>query len=319
MNYYLGIDLGGTNIVSGIIDSNYNILSKSSIKTNCPRLAQEIMDDMYNVSVVSCEKIGISIKDITSIGIGTPGIVDSIDGIVEGADNLGFDKVYMKDYLEKKFNKKVFIENDANAAAYGEYIYSYNGTNNSVIAITLGTGVGSGIILDGKIYSGSGFAGAEIGHTVINTEGRMCICGRQGCFEAYSSATALIEMTKEYMNLNKTTLMWNLCNDNLNNVTGRTSFDAFKKNDKIATDLVNEYIFYLSVGILNIINIFQPNIICIGGGISKEEEVLINPIKDYINKYTYINDKNKLPIIMSAKLGNDAGVIGAGFLFQQYK
>ncbi len=319
MNYYLGIDLGGTNIVAGIIDSNYNILSKYSIKTNCPRSSEEIMDDMYNASVMSCKKINISIKDIIYIGIGTPGIVDSVNGIVEGADNLGFDKVYMKTYLEKKFNKEIFIENDANAAAYGEYIYSYNGTNNSVIAITLGTGVGSGIILDKKIYSGSCFAGAEIGHTVINTEGRMCICGRKGCFEAYSSATALIEMTKDYMKLNKESLMWDFCNKNLDNVTGRTSFDAFKKDDKSATDLVNEYIFYLSVGILNIINIFQPNIICIGGGISKEGKILINPIKDYINKYTYINDKNKLPIIMAAKLGNDAGVIGAGFLFQQYK
>ena len=184
--YKLGIDLGGTNIVAGVVDDNYNIVATSKVKTNLPRPAEEVIDDMVKAANIAIESAGLKVSDIDSMGVGSPGAIDPVHGVVCYANNLGFNNVPMAKMLKERMGVDFYIENDANAAAYGEYIAGAGRGTNDFIAITLGTGVGGGVIIDGKIYSGSNYAGAELGHTVIAMGGEMCSCGRQGCWEAYA-------------------------------------------------------------------------------------------------------------------------------------
>lgn len=236
MKYYVGIDLGGTNIVAGVVDGDYNIIAKASTKTNCPRPEKEIAEDMAKMAVQAVENAKLTMDDIEWIGIGTPGIANSATGIVERANNLGFINTplvkYVKEFIGRN-DTPVYIENDANAAAYGEYVAGAAKGAKNAVCITLGTGVGAGIVIDGKIYAGSNFAGAEIGHTVIEVGGAPCTCGRKGCFEAYSSATGLIRMTKESMAENPDSIM-NKMAEERGKVTARTSFDCMRAGDKLS-------------------------------------------------------------------------------------
>ena len=216
--------------------------------------------------------------------------------------------------IHKYIDKPVFIENDANAAAYGEFVAGAAKNSVNAVCITLGTGVGGGIIIDGKIYSGSNMAGAELGHTVLEVDGPQCTCGRKGCFEVYSSATGLIRMSKEAMEKDKNSIMWKLAEEKNGKVTARTSFDAMRAGDASAKKVVDKYIKYLAAGITNIINIFQPDVLCIGGGVCNEGDPLLLPVKDLVKKEVYTRTLNKNTDIVIAKLGNDAGIIGAAFL-----
>lgn len=314
MKYYIGIDLGGTNIVAGVVDENYKIISKASTKTNLPRPEKEIAADMARVSVQAVKEAGLDINQIEWVGIGTPGIANSEKGIIEYSCNLGFDNTPMVDYIKEYIDKPVFIENDANAAAYGEYVAGAAKGAKNAVCITLGTGVGGGIIIDGRIYSGSNFAGAEIGHTVIEVDGPECACGRRGCFEVFSSATGLIRMTKEAMDNDKDTLMHKITAERNGKVTARTSFDAMRMGDKTAKAVVDKFIKYLAAGITNTINIFQPDILCIGGGVCNEGDPLLLPVRALVKKEVYTRNSPKNTEIVIAKLGNDAGIIGAAFL-----
>lgn len=312
MKYYVGIDLGGTNIVAGVVDENYNIVAKASTKTNCPRPEKEIADDMAKMALQAVENAGLAIDQIEWIGIGTPGIANSETGIIEYSNNLGFKNTPMVKYISEVIDKPVFIENDANAAAYGEYVAGAAKGAKNAVCITLGTGVGGGIIVDGKIYSGSNFAGAEIGHTVIEVDGAQCSCGRKGCFEAYSSATGLIRMTNEAIAEHPESLMAKMSEKA--KVTARTSFDAMRDGDECAKVIVDKYIKYLAAGITNTINIFQPDVLCIGGGVCNEGDALLLPMKAIVEKEVYTRDSEKNTKIVIAELGNDAGIIGAAFL-----
>ena len=314
MKYYIGIDLGGTNIVAGVVDENYKIISKASTKTNLPRPEKEIAADMARVSVQAVKEAGLDMNQIEWVGIGTPGIANSEKGIIEYSCNLGFDNTPMVDYIKEYIDKPVFIENDANAAAYGEYVAGAAKGAKNAVCITLGTGVGGGIIIDGRIYSGSNFAGAEIGHTVIEVDGPECACGRRGCFEVFSSATGLIRMTKEAMDNDKDTLMHKITAERNGKVTARTSFDAMRMGDKTAKAVVDKFIKYLAAGITNTINIFQPGILCIGGGVCNEGDPLLLPVRALVKKEVYTRNSPKNTEIVIAKLGNDAGIIGAAFL-----
>lgn len=313
MKYYVGIDLGGTNIVAGVVDEKYNIVAKASTKTNCPRPEKEIADDMAEMALQAVKNANLTIDDIEWVGIGTPGIANSSTGIIEYSNNLGFKDTPMVKYIRETIDKPVFIENDANAAAYGEYVAGAAKGAKNAVCITLGTGVGGGIIIDGKIYSGSNFAGAEIGHTVIEVDGAQCSCGRKGCFEAYSSATGLIRMTKEAIAENPGTLMGKMAEES-GKVTARTSFEAMRAGDAAAKEVVDKYIKYLAAGITNVINIFQPDVLCIGGGVCNEGDPLLLPVKDIVKKEVYTRNSEKNAEIVIAKLGNDAGIIGAAFL-----
>ncbi|MGN0653485.1 MAG: ROK family protein [Oscillospiraceae bacterium] len=313
MKYYVGIDLGGTNIKAGVVDEEFNILSKASVKTNRPRPSEEIMDDMAKVSLMAVEQAGIKMSDIEWVGVGTPGIANSSTGVIEYSCNLDFYDVPMVEYLSKKLGKPVYVDNDANAAAYGEYVAGAAKGAKNAVAVTLGTGVGGGIIIDGKIYSGSNFAGAELGHEVIEVDGALCSCGRRGCFEAYSSASGLIRMTQEAMDEDKSSIMWPMSEED-GHVSGRLAFNAMRKGDASAKKVVDKYIKYLAAGITNIINTFQPDVLCLGGGVCNEGDPLLIPLKELVKKDVYSKNSKKNTEIVIAKLGNDAGLIGAAFL-----
>ncbi|MBR6694927.1 MAG: ROK family glucokinase [Oscillospiraceae bacterium] len=313
MKYYIGIDLGGTNIKAGVVNENFEIVAKTSVKTNCPRPSEEIMDDMAKVSLMAVEQAGLTMNDIEWVGVGTPGIANSSTGIVEYSCNLDFHDVPMADYLSEKLGKPVFVDNDANAAAYGEFVAGAAKGANNAVAVTLGTGVGGGIIIDGKIYSGSNFAGAELGHEVIVVDGAQCSCGRKGCFEAYSSASGLIRMTKEAMEEDKDSIMWPMSEED-GHVSGRLAFNAMRKGDASAKKVVDKYIKHLAAGVTNIINTFQPDILCLGGGVCNEGDPLIVPLKELVKQEVYSKNSKKNTEIVIAKLGNDAGLIGAAFL-----
>jgi glucokinase len=313
MKYYVGIDLGGTNIVAGVVDEEYNIIAKASTKTNCPRPEKEIADDMARMAIEAVKNAKLTMDQIEWIGVGTPGIANSETGIIEYSNNLGFKDTPMVKYIQETIDKPVFIENDANAAAYGEFVAGAAKGAKNAVCITLGTGVGGGIIIDGRIYSGSNFAGAEIGHTVIEVDGAQCSCGRKGCFEAYSSATGLIRMTKEAIAEHPDCIMAQSEKEK-GKVTARTSFDCMRAGDKYAKAVVDKYIKYLAAGITNTINIFQPDILCIGGGVCNEGDPLLLPMKELVAKEVYTRNSPKNTEIVIAKLGNDAGIIGAAFL-----
>ena len=315
----LGIDLGGTNIVAGVVDEDYKIIATNKVKTNLPRPSEEIIDDIAKVSIEAAKAAGVNIKDIAAVGIGTPGSINPKTGIVTYSNNLGFYDLPLGDMLRERLGVDLFLENDANAAAYGEYIAGAGRGTKNFIAVTLGTGVGGGIIIDGKLYSGSNYAGGELGHTVIQMNGEACTCGRLGCYEAYASATALIRQTKQAMIRFPESAMWQLCDEKLENASGKTAFNAMRNGDEAGKAVVDNYIGFVAVGLANIINTFQPDVICIGGGISKEGETLIAPIREIISGENYARNIPAKTVIKAADLGNDAGIIGAAFLDRLYK
>ncbi len=318
--YRLGIDLGGTNIVAGVVDEQFNIVAKADCKTNVPRPESEVCDSMAEVAKAAVEKAGLTMEDIESIGIGVPGAVNPETGVIEYSANLFFHNWNVVEMMEERLGTKVIIENDANAAAYGEYLAgSAKGARNA-IAITIGTGVGAGIIIDGKIYSGSNYAGAEMGHMVIIKDGKECACGRKGCWEAYASATGLINLTKEAILKEKPdfSYMLSLCDGNIDNANGRTAFDAMRAGDASGKAVVDEYLGYLACGLINAINIFQPDVLCIGGGVSNEGETLLAPLRSIIEAERYTKHNPKQTQICKATLGNDAGIIGSAFLDNIY-
>ena len=317
--YRIGIDLGGTNIVAGVVNDEYKIIGKGKIKTNMPRPAEEIADDMAKAVFMAIEDAGLTLDDIEVLGIGSPGAINPINGVVTYANNLNFHNLPIAAMMKERVGKDFYVENDANAAAYGEYIAGAGAGTKNFIAITLGTGVGGGIIIDGKIYSGSNYAGGELGHTVISMNGEKCTCGRSGCWEAYASATALINQTAQAMRRYPDSLMWQLCDNDINNVSGITAFNAMRDGDPVGRMVVERYCEYVAVGIANMINIFQPDVICIGGGISNEGDTLINPIKEYVVGDNYARSVTEKAVIKTADLGNDAGIIGAAYLCDLYR
>lgn len=317
--YRLGIDLGGTNIVAGVVDENYKIIATAKCKTNCPRPAEEIVDDMAACALQAVEKAGLTLQDIDAAGVGAPGAIDPVGGEVVFSNNLDFYNVKMAEMLKERTGIDFFLENDANAAAYGEYIAGAGAGTNNFVMITLGTGVGGGIIINGRLYSGSNYAGAELGHTVICLEGETCNCGRQGCFETYASATALIRQTKQAMIKYPESIMWEMCNGDINNVSGITAFDAMRKGDAAGKMVVDKYIYYLAMGLSNVINIFQPDVLSIGGGVSKEGDNLILPLNEIVKGENYARNVAKKALIKAATLGNDAGIIGAAYICDLYR
>ena len=317
--YTIGIDLGGTNIKAGLCDAALNIVDSESCPTLASRSGEEIVADMADLAQTLIVRNKLTIDDIEYVGIATPGIANNKLGMVEYANNLPFKNFPMVEIFKKYLSiSKVYIANDANAAALGEALVGAARGSRSSIMVTLGTGVGSGIILDGKIFSGGlNDAGAELGHTVIMAGGRQCSCGRRGCWEAYSSASALTDITKAKMRELKLKGIHSLlfdCADREGKVSARTAFTAKYRGDEHGEAIVNEYINNLAVGITNLINTFQPEIICIGGGVSGEGQALLDALLPLIRKECYGGSTVKQTEIRIATLGNDAGIVGAAVL-----
>lgn len=306
---YIGIDLGGTNIAVGLVDETPKVIANSSRPTGATRDYKEIIKDMAELCKEVTEGAGYTMDDIKGIGIGSPGTVDPTGEVVIYANNLGWDNIPVVQELKKYYpNIPMKIDNDANVAAYGEYVVNGNGAE-SFVAVTLGTGVGGGIVLNNRIYKGFNGSGGEIGHFVMTYDGEQCTCGRKGCWETYASVTALIRQTKEAIEKNPDSLMAKNAEEE-GKVSGRTSFEAAKQGDKVAQEVVDTYLKYVADGVTSIINIFQPNVLVIGGGISKEGDYLLNPIKEYVAKNVYCKAVIQTEVKI-ATLMNDAGIIGA--------
>ena len=317
--YTIGVDLGGTNIAIGIVNEKYEIVRKGSVPTKPERGADPIIADMAALCRKLIAEEGLTLADIESVGVATPGTANNVTGVVEYANNIPFLQYPLADRLSAQLDgKKVYIENDANAAAKAEAIAGVAAGAPISVMITLGTGVGGGIIIDGKVYTGFNFAGAELGHVVIQKDGRQCSCGRKGCWEAYSSATGLVNITKDYIvearAAGKKTIMDDMIGGELSQVSARTAFNAMKQGDEVGAAVVDEYISYLSCGIVNMINIFQPNVLSIGGGVCNEGDYLMKPLLEKVWGETYTREGTPRTQILIAKLGNDAGIIGAAVL-----
>lgn len=308
MKYYAGIDLGGTFIKCGIVDEEGKLLVKDKIPTGCERPYGEIARDMGNLALSLAQRAGVR---LTAAGIGSPGTVDSANGVIVYSNNIRWENVPLAKAVGETAGIPVFVTNDANAAALGESYMGAGKAFNSVVLVTLGTGVGGGIVLDGKLFEGGRSAGAEIGHTVIRMNGERCTCGRRGCFEAYASATALIRQTKRAMERHPESEMWKLCGGDAESVDGRTAFDGMRAGDKAAERVVKNYITYLAEGVTNLCNIFRPDAILLGGGICAEGDTLLVPLKKKVYEMMY-GGMDYAPVeILTASLGNDAGTYGA--------
>lgn len=313
--YRIGVDLGGTNIAVGIIDEQNNIVARAQRKTNAPRPAEEIFDEMADAVKEAMASLGVGRDQIRSIGVGTPGSVNKELELIEFANNLGFDNVpAFKMLRERTGIENVYFDNDANCAALGEAVAGCGQGVKDFVMITLGTGVGSGIIVNGKLVTGVNYAAGEMGHTVLVYNGVPCNCGRKGCWERYSSATALITQTKDAMRQHPDSAMWDVVGGDFNKVSGRTAFLAAKQGDAEGKKVVDQYESYLACGLANVINIFQPDMVCVGGGIGNEKENLLAPVRRIINSEIYSIHAKKQTEIVSATLGNDAGIIGAALL-----
>ena len=316
--YRIGIDLGGTNIAAAIVNNEFKIVKKMSIPTGREREAALIMDDMAALCKKVCAEAGIDFAEIEAVGIASPGVANHTDGVVEYSCNLPFRKFPICAELGKRLGlTNIHVENDANAAAWGEAVAgAAKGTHDSVM-ITLGTGVGGGVIIGGKVFSGFNYAGAELGHIVIEVGGRQCGCGRRGCWEAYSSATGLIKMTVEKIEecekSGRKTIMTEMVAKH-GKVSGRTAFDGLRAGDEAAKEVVDTYIKYLGSGIASMINIFQPEVLSIGGGISGEGQFLLDLLQPVLSTETYGVGFVKPTKVVIAQLGNDAGIVGAAFL-----
>lgn len=310
--YYIGVDLGGTNLVAAAVTPEGQLLSRQSVPT--PKGAEAILDAMAQVCRGAAAGAGLALEDAISVGVGSPGIANAETGVIEYSCNLGFHDVPLAGMLSQRLEDlPVLVENDANAAALGEYIAGAGRGSRSLVAITLGTGIGGGVVEDGRLLVGHNYAGAELGHFVIAMGGEPCGCGRRGCFEAYASATALIRQTRRAMEAHPESLLWQVAGS-LEAVTGRTVFDAREQGDETAEAVFRFYCQALGCGLTSIVNIFQPEVVCIGGGICAQGEVLLAPVREILDREDYARDCPRRTRLVTAVLGNDAGLIGAALL-----
>ncbi len=310
--YSIGVDLGGTNISAGLTDENGRILLKKSIPTKRERNYDEIIKDMAELCIHIAEEYGINIDDAESVGVGSPGMTDSENAVILYSNNLNFRNVDLRSEMRKYLSLPVFLDNDANCAAFGESICGATAGYKNSVTVTLGTGIGGGVIIDNRIYSGSFFGGGEIGHIVIKSGGEKCSCGRHGCWEAYASATALIRDARNAAEKNKDSMLFKAVGGNIELIDAKLPFDTAKNGDETAVFVIEQYIRYLAEGLTNIINIFQPDAVAVGGGICAQGDYLLTPLIKLIERDVYGGVlKTK---IIKAMLGNDAGIVGAAML-----
>ena len=313
MSYYCGIDLGGTNIKAGIVDGEGKLLNKVSIKTRAERAMEEIIHDMGQLAVDAIKDVGLEIKDIEAIGIGSPGTPDNDEGLLVYSSNLPFNKAPMRKLIREVVDLPVYIDNDANCAAMAEAVAGAGKGAKDSVTITLGTGVGAGVIINGRIFSGFNQAGSEFGHTVLVSGGVQCGCGRKGCFEQYASASALARMTKEAAEANPDSLL-NKVKEDFGEWNAQIAFVAMKQGDKVAEKVIDSYTDYLADGLANAINTFMPEVLVVGGGVCGEGDPLLIPMREKTMSRPYFGPGVKKTRIELAQMGNDAGIVGAAMM-----
>ena len=307
--YRIGIDLGGTNIAVGVVNEQYEIVAHHSVPTLATRPAAEVIADMGDAVDSALAKAGVSAADCESIGIGSPGTCDSEKGVVVRAYNLGWFDVPVCAMLHERFGIPVRLSNDANCAALAETVAGAAIGCKNMVLITLGTGVGGGIIIDGEIYAGMRSAGAELGHTLLVLDGEQCTCGRRGCWETYASATALIRQAQQAAADHPESLL-----AQAGEITGLAVFQAADKGDAAAQAVIDRYCVYVAAGFTDLVNSLAPEMILLGGGISRQGERILSPIREYVVNNCFGQKDGAVPVIKAAKLGNEAGIIGAAAL-----
>jgi glucokinase len=312
--YYLGLDVGGTNLAAGIVDTKYKLCYKESMPVNAHGSIDEITNAMAYISNLVIEKMKLSYDQISSWGIGMPSCVNPKSRLLVHANCFGWHNVPIYQYLEKKLPLPIYIGNDANCAAYGEQIAGAARGYANVVVITLGTGVGGGIIIDNKIFTGVDGMGAELGHTKLVFNGRQCTCGQKGCLEAYCSATALVGICKESLANDQSSIIIRLCEGDLDRLNAKIIFDAALEQDPLARKLVNDYTAQLAAGLSSFVTIFRPEIIVVGGGVANAGDSLFQPLNRELRECTFGAAEIGVPPIIPAALGNDAGIIGAALL-----
>lgn len=312
--YRAGIDLGGTNIKAGIVDENQKILVEDSVPTRVERPYQEVIKDMADLVKNLLNKIHATDAELSGVGVGSPGTVDAANGVVLYSNNFDWDNVPLAAELGKYFTCPIKVSNDANCAALGEVKAGAAKQIKNAILLTLGTGVGGGVIIDGQVFEGAHAGGAELGHTSLIFGGELCTCGRRGCVEAYVSATGLIREAKRAAEKDPQSVMNELCKGDLSNMNGKIPFDAAEQKDPAGMKVVNDYITYLGESIANYVNIFRPDVILLSGGICNQKEKLTEPLTEYIKTKCFGGEKAFIPEVRCAILGNSAGIIGAANL-----
>ncbi len=308
--YYIGIDVGGTNLKAGLVREDGQILAveRTPLAFENP---EQFARTLAQLGESVLRQAGVPASEVVSAGIGIPGAVAG--GDILYTCNIPLRDVPLSRLFRQYLDVPVLLENDANCAAVGEWLCGAGRGTQQFIVVTLGTGVGGGLILNGKLYSGSGMVG-EVGHMVIQHGGAPCNCGRRGCWEAYASATGLIRMTREAMEAHPESLLHTVAAQN-GCVEGRTAFDAAVQGDKTALGLCRDYVSYLAAGVTNLINILQPEAVAIGGGVAAApDRLLLTPLREIVERECYPRHTGQLPRIVRAELGNDAGIIGAALL-----
>ena len=308
----IGIDIGGMSIKIGLVDGQGEILDVERFKTNLN--PNDAILDMVVAIKELLKRNNLVKSDLLGIGIGCPGAVKSDVGVIDYLPNLGWENIEIASKLKSEFGVKVKISNDANVATLAEVIYGAAKGYKTCAMYTIGTGVGGGMVIDGKLFEGGFSRGGELGHMTLFMDGEQCSCGRKGCIECYTSATALIKQTKEKMLENMDSIMWDYSDGKIDNVNGKTAFECAKKGDKAAIEVRDRYIEYLGESLLNMFNIFRPEVFIIGGGISAQGDYLIKLLEDYCEKFDYGYKRAPRTKIVTAQLGNDAGIIGAAAL-----
>lgn len=312
--YYIGVDLGGTTIKAGLLNSEYEIIKKVVIPTGAERSSEEVLRDMAMLCREIMQEHNLTEDDVHSIGIGSPGIASPVEGVIHYASNLNFKEVNVRNEIQKYIDLPVYVENDANCAALAEAICGAAKGEKDVVVMTLGTGVGGGIIIDGKVYSGAFCGGGEIGHHVIEMNGRPCGCGRRGCLEQYASATALINDAKVAAKANATSTLNTLVKDgDIENMTAKIVFDAAQAGDEVAAVVLDQYFRYVAHGVANIVFMLQPGTVVLGGGMSAQKDNLTGPVTKYVSEEMCPGLELRNPV-KAAILGNDAGIIGAALV-----
>ncbi len=312
--YYIGLDIGGMSIKGALFSKNGDILERGTLKTVTNQDYKIFVERLRDLCLDMLKRQKLNQKDLIGVGMAIPGSIDSKKGVITYANNIAFKNVPIVKEFQKHINVPVKIGNDANVAVLGEMHFGSAKNYKDIVFITLGTGIGTGIISGGKLILGKAGAGGEGGHMIIRFNGEPCTCGRKGCWESYGSATALIRQTKEAIDKNPNSILAHIANKE-GTVNGKTAFDAEKQGDLVGAKVVKRYLRYVGEGLVNLVNIFRPEIVLIGGGISNEGDSLMRRIQAFVNRYSYGADNKTRVLVKKAELMNDAGIYGCLAMF----
>ena len=314
MQYRIGIDLGGTAIKAGIVDENFQVICRHTQPSNHD--FNGVIADLAATVETVAAMAGLRVSDFPCVGVGIPSSVNPKTKRLVFANNTGWRDMPLGEELEKKLSIPVYIGNDANCAVIGEALAGAARGRDNVVMLTLGTGVGGGILLNGRLFTGGDGMGVELGHTPLVHGGIRCTCGIEGCLEAYASVTALIQQTREAMQAHPESALHAYVAGHGGAVNGRTAFDCAQAGDPTAAAVVDQYLDYLANGIGGLVTTFRPEIFLLGGGLSAQGDNLVRPLTEKVPRYVYSSDLIGVPPIATATLGNAAGTIGAAYLDQ---